>query len=182
MNEKCARQSQRLDSVAKSTSIPWIGEVIVAAPARALQHPAVSFAACVHIRRLVVNFVGICIYLMAFFMALVPRPHIHHTIPFILMHSIAFVLALIYKAAPVIKFRKALSGMTEFSPALGSIPRRVLLAVAQTRGTPTFLPFLKTCGQRVVLHSGRAVFADAWLLLPAWSGEHCPIRYSSAAF
>ena len=83
---------------------------------------------------------------MAFFMALVPRPHIHHTIPFILMHSIAFVLALIYKAAPVIKSRKALSGTTEFSPILGRIPRRVCRAVEQTSGAPTFLPFLKTCG------------------------------------
>jgi hypothetical protein len=62
------------------------------------------------------------------------------------MHPIACVLTLIYQPAPVIKFRKTLSGMTEFSPALGSIPRRVLLAVAQTSGTPAFLPFLKTCG------------------------------------
>ena len=64
----------------------------------------------------------------------------------ILMHPIAFVLALIYKAAPVIKSRKALSGTTEFSPVLGRIPRRVCRAVEQTSGTPTFLPFLKTCG------------------------------------
>ena len=144
MNEKFARESQRLDSVAKSTPIPWIGEVLVAH--WALEYPAVSLAACVHMRRLVVPFVGICVHFMAFFMALFPRPHIPHTIPFILMHPIAFVLALIYQAAPVIKFRKALSGTTEFSPVLGRIPRRVCRAVEHTSGTPTFLPFLKTCG------------------------------------
>ena len=62
------------------------------------------------------------------------------------MHPIAFVLALIYKAAPVIKSRKALSGTTKFSPILGRIPRRVCRAVEQTSVAPTFLPFLKTCG------------------------------------
>ena len=144
MNEKFARQSQRLDSVAKSTPIPWVGEVLVAH--WALQHPAVSLAACMDIRRLVVLFVGICIHLMAFFMAPFPRRLSLSIRPLILMHPIAFILALIYKAAPVIKSRKGLSGTTEFSPVLGRIPRRVCRAVEQTSGTPTFLPFLKTCG------------------------------------
>jgi hypothetical protein len=84
---------------------------------------------------------------MAFFKAPFPRRRTT-SIPFHLhsMHPIAFVLALIYKAAPVIKSRKALSGTTEFSPILGKIPCRVCRAVEQTSVTPTFLPFLKTCG------------------------------------
>ena len=91
--------------------------------------------------------------LMAFFITLFPRPHprrrdegVPMSTPLILMHPIAFVLALIYKAAPVIKSRKALSGTTEFSPILGKIPCRVCRAVEQTSVAPTFLPFLKTCG------------------------------------
>ena len=88
---------------------------------------------------------------MAVFMALCPlgQPRNYeptHSSSSYLMHPIAFVLALIYKAAPVIKSRKALSGTTEFSPILGKIPCRVCRAVEQTSVTPTFLPFLKTCG------------------------------------
>jgi hypothetical protein len=124
------------------TIIPWIGEVLAAQWAP--QHPAVSLAGCMKIRKLIpfpfIFIRHVVMNIIAFSMAHDPRLFC------LMMHPIACVLALIQKAAPVIKSCEALSGMTKFSPTLGSVKRRVLRAVAETSGTPTFLPLLKTCG------------------------------------